>query len=509
MPAEANRPTVNRPNLVVIMADELRRDALECYGDPNVHTPHINALAARGVRFAAACSTYPICVPARFTFMTGQSAHSRMVPGIGWRMSPAEVTLADEFNDAGYETIYVGKWHLYGDHIPFHLNGQVDWATTSLRCFRTPIPRQHQGRWHKWLGFELRNGPYDTYYFEDDDPTPRKIDKYQTDGLFDLALREIGRAAAPGPAAAPFCCVISVEPPHFPLIGPREAKPRWRGRPLTMPPSFGFVPDDPVFPHGQAMDAARREAMLDEWREYYAMIENLDDNVGALAAFLRDRGLADNTVVVLLSDHGETGGCHGLPMGSKLFPYEDSVGIPLIVADPTSRLAPDSVLQDPTNMEDVFPTLLGLAGLSPRVPRASRESLPGTDLSPLIRGQAAALPREGVMLEFVHDSLYSSHESFNRNMWRGVRTRRDKYTVIGPSRGGVPWQLFDLTADPHELNNLIRDPASQAVAADLHRLLRAELVRTGDDYVLQPAFGLPGLNLYHPDDTASPSPQGT
>ena len=85
-------------NLVVVLCDQLRRDALGCYGDQNVQTPHIDALAARGVKFHNACSTYPICVPFRFTMMTGQYAHTRMIPGIEWRMSPAERTLADEFN---------------------------------------------------------------------------------------------------------------------------------------------------------------------------------------------------------------------------------------------------------------------------------------------------------------------------------------------------------------------------------------------------------------------------
>ena len=88
------------PNVIVILCDQLRRQALGCYGDGDAVTPQIDGLAADGVRFANACSTYPICVPFRFTMMTGQYAHTRLVPGIEWRMSPAERTLADEFNEA-------------------------------------------------------------------------------------------------------------------------------------------------------------------------------------------------------------------------------------------------------------------------------------------------------------------------------------------------------------------------------------------------------------------------
>ena len=103
-----------KPNLLVILSDQLRRHALGCYGDPDARSPHIDKLSNDGVRFSNACSTYPICVPFRFTMMTGEYAHTRWVPGIEYRMSPRERTLADEFNEANYETIYVGKLHLDG-----------------------------------------------------------------------------------------------------------------------------------------------------------------------------------------------------------------------------------------------------------------------------------------------------------------------------------------------------------------------------------------------------------
>ena len=133
----------DRPNIIVILSDQLRRDALGAYGDRNVRTPHIDALAEGGTRFANACSTYPICVPFRFSLMTGQYAHSRLVPGIEWRMSPAERTLADEFNDAGYETVYLGKWHLYGD--PWHVTDDADLPDPGLKINLTRVPRAKMG----------------------------------------------------------------------------------------------------------------------------------------------------------------------------------------------------------------------------------------------------------------------------------------------------------------------------------------------------------------------------
>ncbi len=120
-------------------------------------------MANSTLKWTLPCATSPICVPFRFSFMTGEYAHSRLVPGIEWRMSPSERTLADEFNAGGYETIYVGKWHLYGGH------GRAPFAS-GRHTGLSPIPREHQGRWKKWLGFEFRNDPFDTWYFEDADP---------------------------------------------------------------------------------------------------------------------------------------------------------------------------------------------------------------------------------------------------------------------------------------------------------------------------------------------------
>ena len=210
-----------RPNILILLSDQLRRQALSVYGDPDARTPHIEALAAQGVRFTQACSTYPVCVPFRFTMMTGEYAHTRVVPAIEYRMAPTERTLADEFNEAGYETVYVGKWHLDSGH------GRMG---SALQVNRTPVKRTFQGRWHKWFGFELRNGPFDTYYFEDDDPEPIPIEGYQTDGLFDIGMDYLRQGRD---VARPFCMVISVEPPHDPFEAPQELQEAWEARDIT------------------------------------------------------------------------------------------------------------------------------------------------------------------------------------------------------------------------------------------------------------------------------------
>jgi arylsulfatase A-like enzyme len=452
----------SRPNILIILSDQLRRQALGCYGDPDARTPHIDQLAQHSVRFANACSTYPICVPFRFTMMTGEYAHTRLVPGIEWVMSPAERTLADEFNDAGYHTAYVGKWHLAGGH------GRMG---SAAQCGRTPVRPMHQGRWQKWLGFELRNDPFDTYYFEDADPTPRPLNKYQTDGLFDLGMEHLANG---WDRSSPFCMCLSVEPPHDPFVAPADLQAAWEARSLELPANFS------------AQDEATRQRVLLDRKRYYAMVENLDQNVGRMRSFLAAQGLADNTVLVFVSDHGELSGSHGLR--AKQWPYEESVGIPLIVYDPRVKAPAGTVLNDPTCTEDLFPTFLGLAGLSPKNP------LPGINLAPLIQGTQAALSRQSVLLEFVAE--HRAGAVFNDAVWRAVRTRRFKYVVKGDKFGAEAWFFFDLENDPGEQNNLLEDPNYQEQITKHHHLLCDHLITSQDPFVLLPAYGCAGVNTW-------------
>jgi arylsulfatase A-like enzyme len=468
-----------RPNILVILADQLRRSALGCYGDPNISTPHIDELARQSVRFANACSTYPICVPFRFTLMTGEYAHTRFVPAIEWRMSPCERTLADEFNDAEYDTIYCGKWHLYGGHglLPGH---------SARKANRTPVPPAHQGRWKKWMGFDVANNPFETCWFEDDDPTPRKLDGYQTDGLFDLTMNHLkARTSEP-----PFFCILSVEPPHFPLEAPESFSNVWKNREVQLPLNFLCRDTHPA--PGPKIEPAQRDAAIDSLRMYYAMIENLDWNVGRMREFLQAAGLANNTIVVFASDHGQMDGAHSELSILKDHPFEESIGIPLIVYDPRLPETVNRIITDPVCTEDLFPTLLGLAGLLPQTPK------PGQNIAPVIRGQESALSREGVLLEFVHD-LRNAPEfcPYHGTYWRGFRSRRYKYTVLGDATsGGTPWQLFDLEEDPFELTNLIDAPEFRDTARSLHQMMRERMISTGDHYVLASAWGLAGLNLW-------------
>ncbi len=469
---------MKRPNILIILSDQLRRNALGCYGNKDINTPNIDTLSRTGVLFDNAYSTCPVCVPFRFTFMTGEYAHTRAVANIHYRMSPAERTIADEFNEAGYDTMYCGKWHL--DGLPHETGAIANLAQ---------IKPSHQGRWKKWLGFELANDPFNTFYFEDDNPEPRRIEGYQTDGLFDLTMDYIKSHHSDDP---PFVSVLSVEPPHFPLEVPDIYLEKWSNKELELPPNLLYrdkypCPGDETY---QAEDDI--EALIDLRKRYYAMIENLDWNVGRMIDVLKETGKLTDTIIVFMSDHGQMDGAHAKRNQRKTHPYEESTGIPLIVNTNGALETGTKRIKEPVCTEDIFPTLLGLAGLVPK------HEKPGLDLTPLVTGEITELPRNGILLEIMHD--FRPSQPYHKQSWRAFRSRKYKYTVLGDDlSGGKPWQFFDLQNDPFEMDNLIDDLVYADEIAEHHKMLRDKLEETEDYFVLAKAFGEPGFNTQYYD----------
>lgn len=439
----------SRPNLLFVLSDQLRRGALGCYGDPDARTPCLDALAAVGVRFAAACSSFPVCLPYRFTLMTGQRALTRGVPCTDWRMSPAETTLADVFNAAGYRTFYIGKWHLFG-------STREAW-----------VPPAYRGRFADWEGWEARaKNHFSTQLYSGAGRNSATYDGYQTDILVD---RCIDRLSGLKDDDAPFFGVLSIEPPHPPYRAPDEYERAWQGAALTLPANFFYAETDtgpePKLPPAQRTSATRMR------RSYHAMIQNLDDNVGRLLAALERLGLRSNTVVVFTSDHGQMDGAHALLSSIKRNPYEEAVGVPLIVHDPRRLDRAGSVIEEVVGTEDLFPTLLGLCGISPPAP------LPGADCTPLVDGRRDALDRPGVLLYLTHHK--GENHPWNGRSWRALRTREHMFACWGARNEDLrPWHLYDLQADPLQMEELVhRDTALSHHMADV---LRATMADAGD-----------------------------
>ena len=435
-----------KKNIVIFLCDQLRRHALSVYDNPDCQTPHLDALAENGTRFSRAYSTYPICVPFRHTLMTGVSGYQADVPAFDYSIPEQRRTLADEFNEAGYETALFGKWHL---------------------CAHAErgIPQSRQGRWQTFVysdGFPK----YDGIIHLTDPRNGETSTGFDTDLFTDLAIEWLDKERDKN---KPFCLNVSLSAPHdvkrprvelydddplnapdkFFYRAPEEYMDRWKDRPVSRHPNF-MKSENPEH-HAFLEDAIRG---------YYAMIEHLDDAFGRFMNYLKQTGLHEDTIVVFLSDHGDLLGSHCT--NHKGLPYEESNGIPLIVSGP--GVETDKVVDTIVHTEDFFPTLLGLCGLS------SNLNLSGEDCSSLVFGTSDDLDRDGVFLEFHRED----RQDFQRchPLWRGYVNKDFKYAALKDDKGEFqPWLMFDLRNDPYEQHNLIHDEAYKAIVEKLHEYM--------------------------------------
>jgi arylsulfatase A-like enzyme len=261
----------------------------------------------------------------------------------------------------------------------------------------------------------------------------------------------------------PFFAVLSVQPPHSPYVAPPEWLARHRAEDIQLRPNVPPVP--------RVQDAARQDLAA-----YYAMIENLDWNVGRVLAALRENGLAERTIVVFFSDHGDMHGSHGRIL--KCVPYEESIRIPLLVgtASEEFRLRASDSAPSLMNHVDLPVTTLGLCGID------APEWMRGMDYSWCWR---AGRPRrdvpESTLLQLVDPGWTNRFACDRERPWRGIVTRDGwKYAVLE----GQPWLLFDLNEDPHETANLALDGRFAKRRRELQNRLAEWLAATGDRFLL-------------------------
>jgi arylsulfatase A-like enzyme len=431
-----------RPNVLWIVADQLRYAALGCTGDPNVATPHIDRLAAEGVSCQHAISQYPVCVPYRASLFSGRFSPGNGVERHGDFLDPNAITIAHAFTAAGYSTTFTGKWHLAPECgaaavTPGGWIGQEYWVHPRFR-----------GGFGTWQGFNIANNYYETYIARGESVAPERLPSYQTDALTDLAIGDMaGRSLD-----APWFHVVAYESPH-PGAG---GSPRSPGYPVPEAYERMLEPDD-IELRANVPPAHEAEARL-QLAGYYRLIANLDDNVGRLLTFLDERGLAESTLVLFASDHGEMGGSRGLR--HKHVPFEESVHVPCIWRQP-GRLPAGTTWSGLLCGPDVHATTLALANVDRVGP------VDGIDQSAGLRGDARAKGRDAVLLQWETPRF-----AFGDHPYRGVRTERFTYVV---GRDETFDLLFDRMADPYELDNRFDAPSAAAVRGQLHARLESLL----------------------------------
>ena len=446
MPAETSR----RPNVIWIFGDQHRAQACGYAGDPNLHTPNLDRLASDGAVFHDAVMGCPLCSPCRGSLLSGRYPH-QSVPGHEHQLPPEQPTIATAFKDAGYQTAYFGKWHVDGFH------------EREGRAAMHIVPPERRGHFDEWTGYENNNSQWDCWVHggKGESAFHYRLPTYETDALSDLLvawLRQRGEAAS-AERNKPFFAVLSVQPPHDPYVAPAE----WMSR--HTPAGVQLRPNVPEV--GWVVERARRDLA-----GYYAMIENLDWNVGRIMTALSEEGLADDTHLVFFSDHGDQHGSQG--QFRKTAPWEESIRVPFIIGGGLSRYPHlNQRTSAPLNHVDVAPTTLGLCGIE------KPAWMVGTDYSGYrLRGRAPVSEPDSAYLQLV---VPTGHGDSVDRAWRGVVTRdRWKYVALEHQ----PWLLFNLNDDPYEQVNLAHNSRFAAERRRLHTRLQAWIHDTGDQFAL-------------------------
>lgn len=470
-PPAAAAPPPARPNILFIMADDHAAHAIGAYGSKVNQTPHLDRLAAQGMRLDRCFATNSICTPSRATILTGKYSHKNGVPVFN-PIDPAQPTVATMLQAAGYRTGIVGKWHLGSDPVGFDhweiLPGQGRYLDPVF-CDKD--------------GWQVRKG-------------------YVTDVITDLGIDFLKSQ----PSGQPFFLMVHHKAPHREWTPDEKHRAAFAGLSIPEPATLfddGAGRSDAFRQHQQSVfrDLTRRDLKLkppadlkgqalnrwlnakpseaeapgpdgvarlltgrdlERWKhqrymkDYLACVQSVDDNVGRLLAWLDEHGLRENTLVVYTSDQGFFLGDHG--MYDKRFMYEESIRMPFLVRWPAGVKAGSSSSALAANC-DFAPTFLELAGLP--IPA----DMQGRSLLPLLKGERPKDWRTSIYYRYYHDP--GDH---NTRAHLGVRTETHKlihYPTLDQ------WECFDLVADPRELKNLYGDPSAQPMIA----ALKAELAR--------------------------------
>jgi arylsulfatase A-like enzyme len=416
-----------RPSVLMILPDQMRGQSLGCMGNTDVRTPNLDKLAAQGLLFRNAFANTPVCCPARANILTGKYAHRNGMVANDLRLRESEQTIAEVLAQEGYRTGFVGKWHLDGGP---RLPGFV------------PPGARRQG-FAYWAANECDHRHFRPTYFRDDD-RPITEERFEPEVWTDRAIDFLRRAGDD-----PFFLVVSMGPPHDPYGAPEKYMTLYDPAMLTMRPNWV----------GGVAGAGRKEIAA-----YYAAVTAVDEQVGRLMAALAEAGRAEDTIVVVTSDHGDMLGSHGMRLKRK--PFEESIRVPGILRYPAKVEAGRSTKALLTHV-DLAPTLLSLCGLP--IPGGMQ----GTDLSAVSLGAADRGPDSAflqILVPFAGD--------VTPRPWRGVRTARHLYAR---TREG-PWLLYDLEDDPHEMRNLAQDPAHAALREGMEEKLAGWMARTGDSW---------------------------
>jgi len=426
---------MKKPNILFIFSDQHRFCDLGYAGNPQVETPNLDLLAEDGAPFDNAFTNCPLCVPARGTLFTGLHALRHGAAANDMAVIPNSPAVAGALNQAGYQTAYIGKWHLGG------------------------IPRDQAISAERRLGFAYWRGcncnhDYLNAYYDDNDDLRHRIEGYEPIAQTSLAIEFMqSQRQSPKPWAMWLCFGT----PHDPYLSlPEGDAERYFAREIALRANVKPILSQDLFDgRVPAPDILRNCA------GYYAHIRQIDLQVGRLVAWLKANQQYEDTILVYTSDHGDMLGSHGY-LGKQIF-YDESVRIPLLFSWP-GHVAPGRRKQL-ISIADLAPTLLGLLGLH------LEGNVDGVDCSAALRAPDWQ-GQEGVYLY----SYVPCHNAAMRDIqsWRAVSTARHTF-VMDEAR--APLYLFDRLSDPLQENNLIDHADCREIRARLEAQLDQQVLR--------------------------------
>lgn len=431
----------SRPNVIMFFSDQQRWDTVGCYGQKLDVTPNLDKMAAEGVRFEYAFTCQPVCGPARACLQTGKYATQTGCYTNDIALPLNEKTIAQYFNEAGYETAYVGKWHLASTKDQFNYKTK-------------PVPPERRGGYKDyWMAadvLEFTSHGYDGYVY-DKDMNKVEFTGYRADCITDFALNYIKKKDS----EAPFFLFLSHIEPHH-----QNDRHRYEGpKGSDMKFKDYEVPGDLIGTTG-------------DWREnypdYLGCCNSLDYNLGRLLEALKQKGILENTVIFYTSDHGT----HFRTRNDeyKRSCHEDSIHIPMIAYGP--GFTGGKVVSELVSLIDIPATLLACAGIQKPV------GMQGRPLQQLVAGNTADWPQE-VFLQISETQV-----------GRAIRTKKWKYSVRALSKDG--WKdscsdvyyedfLYDLEKDYNEKCNLVSEPQYAAVRKELMDILKRRMLEAGEN----------------------------
>ncbi|MDY3232096.1 MAG: sulfatase-like hydrolase/transferase [Clostridiaceae bacterium] len=433
-----------RENIIFYFTDQQRADTCGCFGQPLDITPNLDSLAKEGVKFDHAYSPQPVCGPCRALFQTGKYPTETGCFRNNIMLPKGVKTLADYIEEAGYETAYIGKWHLASD-------GELEKAPVIDHTI-TAIPKElrggYTGFWRTADVLEFTSHGYDGYVFDEND---NRIDfkGYRADCIMDMALQFFDQYDRKKPF---FMTISQIEPhhqnDHKHYEGPHGSKEKYKN--FVLPGDL----------------AALKGNAAEEYPDYLGQCASLDENLGRLIKRLKEEHLYENTVIIFASDHGS----HFMTRNtdSHLHGYDDykrtchgaATHVPLVIAGGDYKGG--KAVEELVSTESLPKTILAIAGVD------VGDAMIGENLLDVVCGKTDNRP----------DEVFS--QISESRVGRCIRTRHYLYSVYAPDKDGGACAasdlyaddfLYDLRTDPYELNNLIHDPAYDKVRLELREKL--------------------------------------